>query len=277
MLQRSPTYIVPLPNRSVSSLLDYVLPRAMALRLKRLRWILTSRLFYLFCTSFPSSARSMFRRATLRLLPKNMSFDPHFNPTYNPWAQRLCICPDGDFYKALHTGRANVVTDTIRTVTPAGIQLDSGAFLDADVIVTATGLKVRLAGGATLDVDGNPVAPADKFMWRGAMLQDVPNAAFVMGYTNASWTLGADATASMVVRLLQTLEQRGSTSAVPRVDNAAALQAAPILNLSSTYLKAATGAMPKAASTGVFAARGNYLADDFHARYGSLDGLEWIY
>ncbi|KAG8412544.1 hypothetical protein J3459_015919 [Metarhizium acridum] len=276
MLQRSPTYIVALPNRSASSLVDYILPRAVALRLKRLRWIITSRLFFLFCRSFPSAARWLFRRGTLRLLPTTMSFDPHFNPKYDPWAQRLCVCPDGDFYKALHTGHADVVTGTIKSVTSAGIQLNLGGFLDADIIVTATGLKVQLGGGATLDVDGEPVAPADKFMWRGAMLQDVPNAFFVMGYTNASWTLGADATATLVVRLFRTLEQNGSTSMVPRVQNPEAMQPTSLLDLNSTYVKAAAGAMPKAATKGVFAPRDNYLADDFRAKHGSLDGLEWV-
>ncbi|KID74489.1 FAD-containing monooxygenase EthA [Metarhizium brunneum] len=276
MLQRSPTYIVALPNRSARSLVDYVLPRAVALRLKRLRWIVTSRLLFLFCRAFPQSARWLFRRGTLRLLPPTTSFDPHFNPSYDPWTQRLCVCPDGDFYKALHTGRADVVTGTIRTVTPAGIQLEAGGFLDADVIVTATGLRIQLGGGATVDVDGRPVAPADKFMWRGAMLQDVPNAFFVMGYTNASWTLGADATATLAVRLLRTLGRKGGTSVVPRVRNPEAIELAPLMNLNSTYVKAAAGAMPKAATGGAFAPRGNYLADEFRAKYGSLDGLEWV-
>ncbi|TWU74286.1 hypothetical protein ED733_005277 [Metarhizium rileyi] len=277
MLQRSPTYIVALPNRSTSSLIDHVLPRALTLRLKRLRWILSSRLFFLFCTSFPWSARWLLRRRTLRLLPTSTSFDPHFNPTYGPWKQRLCVCPDGDFYKALHTGRADVATGTIETVTSAGIQLDAGAFLDADIIVTATGLRVQLGGGATLDVDGKPLAPSDKFMWRGAMLQDVPNAFFVMGYTNASWTLGADATATLMVRLLRTLEEKGATSTRPRVQSPESMEPAPLLNLDSTYVKRAAGRLPKVASEGVFASRTNYLADDFRAKYGSLDGLEWHY
>lgn len=275
MLQRSPSYIVPLPNRSTSSFFDYIFPRVMARRLERLRWIIRSRLFFLFCTTFPSSARSLLRRGILRLLPTGMPFDPHFNPSYNPWTQRLCVCPDGDFYKALHTGHADVVTGTIKSVTPAGIQLNSGSFLDADIIVTATGLKIQLMGGATMDVDGKPVSPGDKFIWRGVMLQDVPNAALVMGYTNASWTLGAEATATLVVRLLRDLRQKGFTSIVPRVQNPEELEEVPFFNLNSTYVKKATGKMPKAAKTGAFAVRSNYLSDELKARFGALDDLEW--
>ena len=37
----------------------------------------------------------------------------------------------------------------------------------------------------------------------GAMLSGVPNFAFVIGYTNASWTLKADLTCSFVTRLLE--------------------------------------------------------------------------
>ncbi|OAA33197.1 flavin-binding monooxygenase [Moelleriella libera RCEF 2490] len=277
MLQRSPTYILELPNRPVKSLVDYIMPRGMALSLKRFRWILTSRLFFLFCTAFPNFARWILRRRTTRAIPKHMSFDPHFNPAYNPWEQRLCVCPDGDFFKSLHTGRADVVTGTIKAVTATGIELTTGQFLDADIIVTATGLKLQLIGGASVDIDGKPLNPADKFIWRGAMLQDVPNAAFVIGYTNASWTLGADATAAMVVRLLRLMRDRGCTSVVPRVPEGKQLTEMPVLNLTSTYVTRAQSVLPKAATEGPWRRREHYTADMAHAKSGSLEGLEWVH
>ncbi|KAH2661370.1 hypothetical protein KXV32_000584 [Aspergillus fumigatus] len=278
MLQRSPTYILALPNRQ-SSILSWILPNTVNRKLQRLRWIFTSRLFFLFCQTFPWMARLLLKLSVVRQLPKNIPHDPHFKPRYNPWDQRLCICPDGDFFKSLHTGRADVKTDTIRQVTTSGIELNSGDFLDADIIVTATGLKLQIAGGTSITVDGEKQRVPDKYLWNGVMLQDLPNASFVIGYTNASWTLGADATALFVCRLLKWMEQHHKIAAVPRLNPMLAKQMQPrrLLNLNSTYVTAAEKDLPKAADRGPWQPRDNYLSDLMFAKYGRLDeGLEWV-
>jgi cation diffusion facilitator CzcD-associated flavoprotein CzcO len=278
MLQRSPTYILSLPNRQ-SSLLSWILPNTVNRKLQRLRWIFTSRLFFLFCQTFPWMARLLLKLSVVRQLPKNMRYDPHFKPRYNPWDQRLCICPDGDFFKSLHTGHADVKTDTIRQVTANGIELNSGDFLDADIIVTATGLKLQIAGGTSITVDGEKQRVSDKYLWNGVMLQDLPNASFVIGYTNASWTLGADATALFVCRLLKWMERHHKLAATPRLNPVLARQMQPrrLLNLNSTYVTAAEKDLPKAADRGPWQPRENYLSDLTFAKYGRLDeGLELV-
>ncbi len=113
----------------------------------------------------------------------------HFTPRYNPWDQRLCLAPDADFFRAIKSGKADVVTDQIETFTETGIRLQSGRELDADIIVTATGLKLQLLGGIQVIVDGKPVKFADTMNFKGVMFSDVPNFAAAFGYTNASWTL----------------------------------------------------------------------------------------
>lgn len=203
-------------------------------------------------------------------MPKNIPHDPTFKPKYNPWEQRLCVCPDGDFWKALHKGNANVVTDHIETVTEHGITTQNGTKLDADIIVTATGLKMQLAGGARVTVDGKAIDFGEKFMWKGMMLQDLPNAAFVIGYTNASWTLGADATAQHITRMLNYMEKKGLTSATPRVAKGEKLAASPVLNLSSTYIEKAKGQLPKAGDSGPWKPRSSYLTDRWIASHGNL-------
>ncbi|GIJ90832.1 hypothetical protein Asppvi_009795 [Aspergillus pseudoviridinutans] len=278
MLQRSPTYILALPNRQ-SSLLSWILPNTVNRKLQRLRWIITSRIFFLFCQTFPWMARLILKLSVVRQLPKNVPHDPHFKPRYNPWDQRLCICPDGDFFKSLHSGHANVKTDTIRQVTANGIELNSGDFLDADIIVTATGLKLQIAGGTSITVDGEKQRVSDKYLWNGVMLQDLPNASFVIGYTNASWTLGADATALFVCRLLKWMERHHKVAAVPRLNPVLGRQMQPrrLLNLNSTYVTAAEKDLPKAADRGPWQPRDNYLSDLMFAKYGRLDeGLEWV-
>ena len=53
--------------------------------------------------------------------------------------------------------------------------------------------------------------------YKGMMLSDVPNFAFTLGYTNASWTLKADLVAEYVCRLLTHMDANGYAECVPRV------------------------------------------------------------
>lgn len=271
MVQRSPTYILSLPNRQ-RSLLSYILPSSWYRKFQRLSWIITSRIFFLFCQSFPWMARIILRLQTKRQLPNNIPWDPHFNPRYNPWDQRLCVSPDGDFYQALREGRADVKTDTIETVTERGMKFSSGDSLDKlDILITATGLRLQIAGGASIAVDGEPIHLHDKYLWNGIMLQDVPNASFVIGYTNASWTLGADATAHFVCRFLRWMDEQAYLAAIPRVNKNTTLHDRRLLNLNSTYVTLAEKNLPKAADKGPWKPRDNYLSDLTFAKWGSFN------
>lgn len=276
MLQRSPSYVMALPSVDpLGNLIKRLLPKWIAFKLVRWKFLVLPFLFFQFCRAFPNAGRKVIRANTLKQLPKNMAHDPNFNPRYNPWEQRLCICPDGDFFTALHKGNAEIVTDTIETVTATGITTVSGTTLDADIIVTATGLKMLLGGGARISVDGTPVPLSQKFMWKGALLQDLPNAAFVIGYTNASWTLGADATATLVCRLLKHMQKTGMAIATPRVRGK--MSEEPVLNLSSTYIEKAKGAIPKAGGNAPWRARKSYFGDMWAAKYGPLTtDLEFV-
>jgi cation diffusion facilitator CzcD-associated flavoprotein CzcO len=271
MLQRSPGYVMTLPSEDpMGNFARWFLPNWLAFKLVRWKFLLLPFIFYQFCRAFPNAARKILKKRTEKDLPKSIPYDPNFKPKYNPWEQRLCVCPDGDFFKALAKGNADVVTDHIKTVTEHGITTKNGTTLDADIIVTATGLKIQLAGGARLSVDGKPINVGEKFMWKGMMLQDLPNTAFVIGYTNASWTLGADATAQHVTRLLKYIDSQGMTSATPRVGKGEKLSVNPVLNLSSTYIEKAKGLLPKAGDAGPWRPRNNYLTDHWVASHGNL-------
>ncbi|EOD51198.1 putative flavin-containing monooxygenase-like protein [Neofusicoccum parvum UCRNP2] len=278
MLQRSPGYIISLPTVSpLDRITRAILPSFIAHSLIRWRFLVQGYLFFHFCRAFPNAARRLIRLGTLKQLPKGVSHDPHFVPNYNPWEQRMCVCPDGDFYKSLQEGTSSIATGQIKTVSARGVELENGERLDdVDVIVTATGLKIQLAGGAKLFVDGEQVDPGTKFLWKGVMLQDVPNAAFVIGYTNASWTLGADATAQLCTRLINHMRSKGMTSAVPRIESPEDLEPMPVLNLNSTYVQKAQGVLPKAGDKGPWVARKSYFTDIWNAKFGDIKtGLQF--
>ncbi|KAK9780320.1 putative Monooxygenase flavin-binding family protein-like protein [Seiridium cardinale] len=277
MLQRSATYVVS-SRQSWSGLIPRKLwPRWLLSYYERWWFMVMPRVFVAMCRWFPDKMKSIVQKGMLELLPSRIALDPHFNPKYYPWQQRLCFSPDGDFFKALHTPRADVVTSVIKTVTEDGIELEIGKKLEADLIITATGLQMQFGGGIPLRVDGELVDVGKKFIWNGAMIQDVPNMFFMVGYTNASWTLGADDTALIICRLLKHMSKNKAAVSVPRLPRDPQLEQSSAWDLTSTYVKLAEERLPKAGNKGPWRPRGRVLHDHVHARWGNItNGLQFL-
>ncbi|KAH8816361.1 monooxygenase flavin-binding family protein-like protein [Xylogone sp. PMI_703] len=278
MVQRSPTYIISVPGRDrLAERVRKIFPAWVSAKFDRWKNFLIPQLFYYFCQKWPQSARNFLTKMAQKQLPKDIPVDPHFTPRYNPWEQRLCTAPSGDFYKALRKGNADIVTGSIKTVTETGIIMEDGKEIEGDFIITATGLKVRVGGGTRISIDGQPLNVADKFVWRTMMLQDVPNAAFVIGYSNASWTLGADVNAHFLFRIIRYMRSRNFSTVTPRLkEEEKAMKTLPVLKLNSGYLLRATNAIPKAGDVGPWRGRDNYLIDLWTAKWGSItDHLEY--
>lgn len=279
MLQRSPSYIASTRQNwsSVLMLPRKWWPRWLLSYYERWWWMVYPHIFIVMCQWFPRLMKKLVQKQTLKQLPSRISLKPHFEPSYYPWQQRLCFAPDGDFYQALHTPRADVVTSHIKTVTEDGIELEVGKKLDADLIVTATGLRMQFGGGIPLRIDGEPYDAAQKFIWNGAMLQNVPNLFFMVGYTNASWTMGADDTAFIICRLLKNMQQKGLHVAVPRVPGNVHMERQSSWALTSTYVKAAEERLPKAGTKGPWRPRNHVINDYLHSRWGDVtSGLHFV-
>src|SRR5699024_7818820 len=131
----------------------------------------------------------------------------HFRPRYDPWDERLCAVRDGDLFRAIHRGSVDIVTDTVDRFTKTGLRTGSGRHLEADVIISATGLELLFIGGVEVIVDGEKLDVSERLVYKGLMLEDVPNLAVVVGYTNASWTLKADLSSDYVCRLINHMRE----------------------------------------------------------------------
>ncbi|WAO86007.1 Hypothetical protein NCS54_00326100 [Fusarium falciforme] len=274
MLQRSPTYILSIDNSTGNSWFHRMLPELWSFKLSRWAFIWSTAMIFYLCRAFPRAARSKLQRWVGEQLPAHVPMDPHFTPLYRPWDQRLCFSPNGDFFKAIREDNANVVTDRISQVKGDAIILSSGKQLKADIIVTATGLKLKVGEAIKIMVDGELVQLSDKVAWRASMLSDVPNLAIMIGYVNASWTLGADVTARLICRLLKHLQEKGKSSAVPRLPSN--VQPRPLWDLNATYVKQAEKSMPKCGDSGPWKGRTNYIYDLWRARHASITaGLEF--
>jgi cation diffusion facilitator CzcD-associated flavoprotein CzcO len=178
------------------------------------------------------------------------------------------MVPDGDLFRAIRKGKASVVTAGIDHFTERGIVLDNGEELEADIVVTATGLKLQLFGGATLDIDGEKVDPHERIVYKGAMLDGVPNFWFVIGYTNASWTLKADLVSEYVMRVLGRMKRNGERVVVP--ERAHDVQTVPLMPLASGYIQRALPDLPQAGDRGQWQMPNNYLLDIVRLRRGKL-------
>ena len=146
------------------------------------------------------------------------------------------------------SGEASIVTDQIETFTENGILLKSGQELEADIVVTATGLNVQMLGGMELSVDGQPRELHDQMTYKAVLVEDVPNLAWIFGYTNASWTLKSDLAGTYLCRLLQHMDENGHTVATPRDVDDSALDIGMLDQLNSGYVQRAKDTLPRQGS-----------------------------
>jgi monooxygenase len=270
MLQRSPSYVAAQPEKDViANLLRRLLPEGLAHRVARWKNVLRSIFYYEIARRFPDTFRRWVMDEAQAALGDQCDVEPHFDPDYDPWDQRLCIAPDGDLFAAIRSGQAAVVTDHVEHFTEAGIQLRSGRTLDADVIVTATGLRLRLLHGVDLFVDGEPVDLAETMTYKGSMFSGIPNLAVAVGYTNASWTLKTDLSAVWVCRLLNHMEREGYAVVTPRRDPSQ--DEAPVLDLDAGYIQRAIDRLPAQGAERPWRLRQNYVLDLMDFRLRPLD------
>ena len=270
MLQRSPSYVLSLAGRDrVALALRRRLPSRLAYRLIRWKNILTTSAFYRISRRRPGLVRRLVRKQNVALLPEGYDVDTHFAPSYDPWDQRMCFVPDADLFKAVRSGRAEVVTSTIDHFDETGVVLTGGRHLDADIVITATGLRLSPFGGIELVVDGTTIDPSDAMTYQALMLSGVPNFVFTVGYTNASWTLKADLVAEFTCRLLAYLSAHGYRSVVPVRDPS--VGELPFMDFTSGYVLRALDQLPRQGDREPWRLRQSYLHDRRTLRHASLD------
>jgi cation diffusion facilitator CzcD-associated flavoprotein CzcO len=217
MLQRSPTYMVARPDVDRIALrLRKFLPERVAYWLVRRKNVFQQQFVYRKTRTDPDLIRRRLLDGVRAGLGPGHDIERDYTPSYDPWDQRLCLVPNGDFFAAVRSGGARVVTATIDRFTREGVALADGRELPADVIVTATGLELVNLGEMEVAVDGEEVDFSSTLTYRGVAYSDVPNLVSTFGYVNASWTLRADLVSTYVCRLLNHLRDSGHAQATPR-------------------------------------------------------------
>ncbi|WP_205875476.1 flavin-containing monooxygenase [Mycobacterium camsae] len=272
MLQRSPTYIVSQPEADgIADKLNRYLPEKAAYTAIRWKNVVRQAAVYGACQKWPRRMRKMLMGLAQRQLPEGYDVRKHFGPHYSPWDQRLCLVPNGDLFRAIRHGKAEVVTDTIERFTATGIRLNSGTELPADIIVTATGLNLQLFGGATTSIDGEPLDLTKTMAYKGMMLSGIPNMVYTIGYTNASWTLKADLVSEFACRLMNYMDGNGYDTVV--VDEPAPdVEDRPFMEFTPGYVLRSLDELPKQGSRTPWRLNQNYLRDIHLIRRGKIAG-----
>jgi cation diffusion facilitator CzcD-associated flavoprotein CzcO len=271
MLQRSPSYVVSRPAEDkLANRLRRLLPAKLAYGVTRWRNVLQAMFFYNIARWKPEETKKKLLEMVGKQLGASYDVGTHFTPSYKPWDQRVCLVPDGDLFKTIKAGKAEMVTDQIATFDEEGLTLVSGRRLAADIIVAATGLKLKLLGGISIVVDGKPVDLARTMTYKGMMYSGVPNLASAMGYTNASWTLKCDLTSVYVCRLIQHMDKHGYSACRP-VRSDPSIAEMPLLDFTSGYVRRSIDSFPKQGTKTPWKLYQNYVLDYATLKFGAVD------
>ena len=262
LVQRTPSYVVARPARDASAA---VLPANV------IRWknILLTIMMYGRARKKPERVAQWIKAQIGKALPPDYPVERHFSPPYQPWDQRLCLVPDGDLFAAIRSGKVSVATSAIERFTSTGLKLANGETIDADIVVTATGLKVCSLGKIEVTVDGRRIDPHDRLVWKGFMLDSVPNLALSFGYINASWTLRSDLTARSFCRLLNHMDRHGLSIATPKPRHE--MTRKPVIDFSSGYVQRSQAFMPSQGNRHPWQVQQNYVRDTVAIIFGRID------
>jgi cation diffusion facilitator CzcD-associated flavoprotein CzcO len=244
MLQRSPSYFLSVPAIDPFAKAMRGLPPKLAYRVTRARNAAIVRSLYVMSRKYPAAMRRLLLAQVRRQLAGAVDM-VHFTPSYDPWDERLCVLPNGDLFAALRGDRASIVTDHVAAFTPAGIRLRSGKEIEADIVVKATGLEVEMLGGIEVLVDDVPVRVRDLMVYKGVLVENIPNVAIIFGYTNISWTLKVDLACEYVTRLLRHMDSHGLARVTPRDREGQRTDDTILGSLSSGYIQRAADRLPR--------------------------------
>lgn len=278
MLQRSPSYMISRPlHDPFARIVHRMLPGKLAHFLSRWKNILLSMYLYRVARKYPEKTAEYIQDQVRKELPSNYDLDTHFSPNYKPWDERLCVIPDNDLFQAIKSGKCTMLTDHIDRFTADGILLQSGEEIKADLIISATGLVLKMAGGMKITVDGEEQHFSQLLNYKGLMIENIPNMAAIIGYTNASWTLKADLVCDYVCRLLKYMNENDYIYCTPKTAEKDMVKR-PVIDFSSGYIQRGIDVLPKQGDQFPWRLHQNYVKDMIMLKYRKLDDnyLEFV-
>ena len=125
-------------------------------------------------------------------------------------------------------------------------------------------------------IDTKEYKAANHILYNGVMINDVPNFAFIYGYSNAAWTLKADIACLYFTKLVNYMKSNNVSKVVPKKE---ADVTSEVFNggLSSGYISRAKDVFPKQGDKFPWRDGANYILDFIRMTFGGLskDSLEF--
>ena len=128
-----------------------------------------------------------------------------------------------------------------------------------------------MLGGMDMLIDGTPVILRDKVVYKNVMVEGVPNAGMIFGYTNLSWTLKVDIAAEYLCRLLNHMDAKDLAVCVPRETTDQRASDTVMGGLDSGYIRRADDRLPRQGLEDPWRVTQNYKEDIKALRYGPIE------
>lgn len=224
LYQRSAPWVLPRWDHAVPQWRKSLYRRVPAAQKLERAVLYTLREALLFPFRHPEAGRAVEWVATRHL--RSQVADPSLRaklvPNYRIGCKRILV--SDDYYPAVAKPNVSLITDSIATVTPNGVQTSGGPERRADVIILGTGFRATDPPLAPYIVGRNGTSLADA--WRGSPVAYLstteagfPNLFMLLGPNAAightSILLIAEAQIEHIVRLLQTAHERNAGAIAP--------------------------------------------------------------
>ncbi|CAM2837480.1 monooxygenase [Mycobacterium intermedium] len=160
-----------------------------------------------------------YARLCLRLQVRDDALRRRLTPDYQPLCKRQVV--SGNYYRAIQSDNAELVTDPIVEVTPAGIRTADGRHRPTDVIVLATGFQshnymrpMEITGRDGLSID--KAWASGPRAYRMTAIPGFPNLFTVLGPNSPTGSISlqysAERTANYIVHFLNMLRDGKASS-----------------------------------------------------------------
>ena len=109
-------------------------------------------------------------------------------------------------------------------------------------------------------------------LYKGVLMEGVPNSMFVIGYTNASWTLKADLASEYFSRLIKHMDAHGHDQVLPIADAADRTDVSVMGDsMRSGYIQRGDAVMPRQGKRAPWQIRNDYFRDAPLLRRGAIE------
>lgn len=207
LLQRSPSYIYE-DNNKIGVFVD------MAQKLYEIGWTypmkvvsyflqLKDDLIFVVFRKFPWIGKLFFKYHWKYAIDQK-TFEESFQPTYNPWEQRIPVSLG--LKEAIRNKKLRIVTGQIKSFTESGIKLEDGRHIESNFCILATGFNLTYFKFDLL-LDNKRIDTHGINCYKGMMMGGIPNYFQPVGASHTSWTRRIEVVSKLIAKIISHMQK----------------------------------------------------------------------